>query len=232
MIKCVVFDLDDTLAPIGKGADDYTLKALKKLEEKGMQIVLSSGKPSFYLCGFCRQLELNDPILIGENGGVIQFGIDLPPRFFEINEGKKGTAEKLMKLKKGIKEELPFNIWFQPDEVGLTSFFKTEEEKKALREFYVKNICSEDDLTVYEHADSFDVTPNGITKKSSLTRVQELLGLKKEEVVAIGNGVNDYPMFEAAGYSIAIGEHPKDAATVIVDSIHSAMDILMKWTED
>lgn len=232
MIKCAVFDLDGTLAPIGKGADEYTIQGLKELEKRGIQIAISSGKPTFYLCGFCRQIELKNPILIGENGGMIQFGIDLPPRYFEIFSVKKDIALKLNELKMKIKEEIPYPIWFQPNEVGLTSFFQNEEEKLVLRAFFKKNVSAEDDLAVYEHADSFDVTPNGIDKKSSLLKVQALLKLKQEEIAAVGNGMNDYPMFEAAGFSIAIGEHESSVANILIKDIHQAMDILLENTKN
>lgn len=232
MIKLVVFDLDGTLAPIGKGADERTVQGLKELEKRGIKIAISSGKPSFYLCGFCRQTELNDPILIGENGGMIQFGIDLPPRYFESFSTSKNTNSKLSELKFRIQEEIPYTIWFQPNEVGLTSFFHSEEEKLTLRKFFAENVSDKDDLIVYEHADSFDVTPKGIDKKSSLLKVQTLLNLNQDEVVAVGNGVNDYPMFEAAGFSIAIGEHDSSVATVLVNDIHQALDILLENTKN
>lgn len=39
MIKLVVFDLDGTLAKIGKGIEPKGLELLKKIEEKGITIV-------------------------------------------------------------------------------------------------------------------------------------------------------------------------------------------------
>ena len=64
MIRLLVFDLDSTLAPIGMGIGEEELKILKILENKGVRIVICSGKTCDYLCGFVRQLELKDPVLI------------------------------------------------------------------------------------------------------------------------------------------------------------------------
>ncbi|MBO7342204.1 MAG: HAD hydrolase family protein, partial [Clostridia bacterium] len=74
MHKLLVFDLDGTLAPLGKGASAPTKQALGALERAGYRICVCSGKPLYYLCGFVRQLDLADPVLVGENGGALQFG--------------------------------------------------------------------------------------------------------------------------------------------------------------
>ena len=78
MIRLAVFDLDGTLAPLGKPVAPETVALLHQLENTGVRIALCSGKPTYYLCGFARQLGLADPILVGENGAVIQLGVDLP----------------------------------------------------------------------------------------------------------------------------------------------------------
>ena len=81
-LRLAVFDLDGTLAPLGRGICPEDLQALRRLEARGVRIAVCSGKPTYYLCGFLRQAELRDPILVGENGAVIQMGVDLPPRAF------------------------------------------------------------------------------------------------------------------------------------------------------
>ena len=66
--KLIVFDLDRTLADIGAGILPADIEALKALERKGARIAICSGKPTYYLCGFMRQVGLEQPILVGENG--------------------------------------------------------------------------------------------------------------------------------------------------------------------
>ena len=62
-MKIYVFDLDDTLAQVGKQAENATVEKLKQLNGK---IAVCSGKPVYYLCGFMRQLGIYDAVLIGE----------------------------------------------------------------------------------------------------------------------------------------------------------------------
>lgn len=230
MIKLIVFDLDDTLAPIGQGTTNETAKALHLLEERGIRLAISSGKPVFYLCGFCRQLGLSNPIMIGENGGIIHYGNDLPPKHVQRNELAENTQKKIQKLHELLQNQTLYNFWFQPNDVGLTCFFKNKEEADFLRAFFKKEVSEEDLLIVYEHADSFDITPQGIDKKTSLLRVMKTLDLQAAETAAVGNGVNDYPMFEAVGLSIAIGKHSEDTADYLVNDIAEALDLLLKKT--
>ena len=68
------------------------------------------------------------------------------------------------------------------------------------------------DVIVYEQFDCFDITPNGITKKSGIEKLANMLGILPEEMIAVGDGINDYPMFEFAG--TALGVNVKDDSKV------------------
>lgn len=211
MIKLVVFDLDSTLAELGKGIIPEDLKILHELEKTGVQIAICSGKPVGYLCGFMRQTEIRKPILIGENGAMIQFGVDLPPKQYYILPHSKEAKMTIRFLREKIEDVLP-NIWFQANEVGLTPFPVTEEEFQLLEQCFSEYKAQIRDVTIYRHIDSFDITPNGITKYDGLQYLGKILGIHPEEVIAVGDGVNDYPMFAYAGYSV--GVHVKETEKV------------------
>ena len=44
MIKMAAFDIDGTLAEVGRPIKDEDVVLLKEIEEKGVKIVISSGK--------------------------------------------------------------------------------------------------------------------------------------------------------------------------------------------
>lgn len=211
MIKLIVFDLDNTLAPVGKGILPETIEKLREIEKYGIRIAICSGKPTFYSCGVMRQAELKDPILIGENGAVIQFGVDLPPRKYEVQGYSEEAKETIRFLRGKIKEVLP-HVWFQPNEVGLTPFLTKQGEFDAVNQILEDYKEQVKDVIVYEQFDCFDITPNGITKKSGIEKLANMLGICPEEMIAVGDGINDYPMFEFAG--TALGVNVKDAEKV------------------
>ena len=214
MTKLIVFDLDGTLAALGKGIEAENLKLLERLEEAGARIAICSGKPTYYLCGFMRQVGLKKPILVGENGAVIQMGVDLPPTQYYVAPYSEGAKRSIRLLREAIERAVP-GMWYQPNEVGLTPFPRNDAEFAAVQaaiDALSGEIC---DVIVYRHCDSFDITPEGITKKSGLERLGALLGIAAEETVAVGDGVNDYPMFEYAGH--AVGVNVRDVSKVDVN---------------
>lgn len=61
---------------------------------------------------------------------------------------------------------------------------------------------------VHEHA----------TKRYGAEKLMAILGIIKEEVIAIGDGYNDLPMLEAAGFKVAMGNAP-DEVKAMADHI-------------
>ena len=49
-----------------------------------------------------------------------------------------------------------------------------------------------------------EVTPLGIEKASALQTLLDYLGLTRDDLMAIGDGLNDIPMLKFAGLSIAM----------------------------
>ena len=49
-----------------------------------------------------------------------------------------------------------------------------------------------------------EVTPPGIEKASALGELTKILGISREKLMACGDGLNDIPMLEYAGFSVAM----------------------------
>ncbi len=66
-----------------------------------------------------------------------------------------------------------------------------------------------------------DVMKKGTTKANAIKILIDYLKINKEEVIAIGDGGNDIPMFEIAGYKVVMGnanEYVKSKADYITDT--------------
>ena len=226
MLKLAVFDLDGTLAALGKPVAPEAAVLLRRLEDAGVRIAVCSGKPTFYLCGFMRQMGLKDPILVGENGAVIQFGVELPPRAYRVLPYSQTARESIRLLRKALDAALP-ELWYQPNEVGLTPFPREPEEFAVIEDCLIQYQDRLADVEIYRHCDSFDITPTGINKASGLAYLAQWLGITAEESVAVGDGVNDYPMFDWAGQ--ALGIRVKDVSRVDrdFDTIGEALEYLL-----
>lgn len=225
--KLFVFDLDGTLAKIGGPVEEATLAALRELENRGHRIALCSGKPMFYLCGLLRQLQLKAPILLGENGAVMQIGIDLPPKEHYILPYPDSAKEALWQLQRRLEREMPW-LWYQPNQVELTPFFREPEDGDRIAA--ILDRCR-DQLTgvdIYRHIDCYDFIPKGISKAAGIRALGDYLGLTGTDMVAVGDGVNDYPMFAYAAASVGICLTDPTAVTCNVASIGEAMAYLLE----
>jgi len=65
---------------------------------------------------------------------------------------------------------------------------------------------------------------DGEAKARHLLRIRDELGLQPQQVIAAGDGANDIPMLEAAGFGVAF--HPKPALREVADCCleHSGLD--------
>ena len=63
-----------------------------------------------------------------------------------------------------------------------------------------------------------EIVPPGVDKGSGLARAAALLGIPREEVIAVGDGENDIPMLRWAGLGVAMGNAP--------ESVKAAADIV------
>ena len=228
MIKLIVFDLDNTLAPLGAPIAPADLMSLQNIEKDRVRVAVCSGKPLYYLCGFFRQAALQYPILIGENGAVVQTGVDLPPANYSFVNADAASANALRSLRLAIQEAFP-DLWFQPNEVMLTPFPRNKTEFNQIADILAAHPEELAHVDVYRHVDSFDILPKGITKASGIRHIARMLNITPDEILTVGDGPNDYPMFEYAGTSIGINLSQPDKVTRNVESITEALDIIRLW---
>lgn len=224
-MKCIVFDLDSTLCAIGKEILPEDVALLKELEDKGNRICICSGKPTYYLVGMFRQVGLKAPIFVGENGGVIQFGVHLPPVEYHLTTKKLDVVRKLKSLRADMEDKFGANIWFQPNEIELTAFPNNENLFDEIEEFI--NQHNLEGITVYRQVDCFDLVPTDVSKRGGLEYLANLMGLESKDFITVGDGVNDYPMFDYAGFSLGVKVKDDDKVDVNFESINQALKYLL-----
>ena len=92
------------------------------------------------------------------------------------------------------------------------------EEKRKAREF-----CTffEDRLhfswtktPAYPEVDFINIVARDVNKGKALRSLTSFLGITPDEVVAIGDGMNDIPLLNAAGLAIAMGNAPDEVKSV------------------
>jgi len=233
MIKAMMFDLDNTLCPISKQINPKVLNYLNYFASKNILLCIISGKPLAYLIGLCRQAGLDSIYLYGESGLVASKGCCLPPPYVKYY-GKSQDFEKIKrKIKKQIENESITNIYYQPNEVELTIFFYDNATHKKLKKLLNSNSYKKNkEIEVFDNIDSFDVVPKFFDKGSAFNEFAEEHNLKTDEIAAIGDSENDYPMLIKTKNSFGIQMKEKLYVSNNFSSIESCMEFLKKEVDN
>jgi len=226
-MSLIVFDLDGTLAPIGKPIPTDAAEGMRVLERVGHQVAVCSGKPLAYLCGMLRQVGLSRPALCGENGAAAQLGVDLPPILRSVLPYPESARLKLAELRRLIDRDFAGQVWYQPNEHMLTCFPHSDGLFEPIGRLITDAGAEESGLVVYRHCDCFDIIPEGVDKGAGLRELCRLLGFSPEDTIAVGDHDNDLPMFAAAGLSIGVGDSAPTIADVRVESAEQAIEYIL-----
>ncbi len=231
------FDLDGTLCPLAGAIPEKTVLQLRMLEELGCGVVFCSGKPTYYLSAIQRQIGLKMPLIIGENGLMVQIGIDLPP-FDKILFNDQDILERSRLLEKKAKQELGDRVWIEPKKTIASLFFDNEDVRLSIKQFLANNkdIIPDNKFDIIEFVDCFDILPKGVDKSLGVQYMQETCGVPQDWTFAMGDGPNDQGMFDASGYAISINNKSHKnidyLATDTDDAMLHLFKVLFKKIED
>lgn len=192
--KLLVLDLDGTLTNSKKEITPFTRETLLQAQEKGLHLVLASGRPTYGIVPLAEELNMKQygGFILSYNGKYI---------LSEHPENKYVQYESfLTKMKIKATDDFLRDLHQPADKclvVGEPEMLVSLEEK--LRQELGKRI------NVYRsEAFYLELVPKGIDKAASLSRLLERTRIKQEEVIAIGDGFNDVSMIRFAGLGVAM----------------------------
>lgn len=125
------------------------------------------------------------------------------------------SEARLNNLKLIKEEEFSIGVDFAPCKCMLVS--DDEEALVALEQLWKSRLNGA--LEVFRSEPYFlEVVPCGIDKANTLGALLEHLDIKRDEVIAIGDGVCDVTMIQLAGLGVAMG-HAQDSVRVCADYV-------------
>jgi peptidyl-prolyl cis-trans isomerase B (cyclophilin B) len=176
---------------------EVTLDKLKKLS-KHFHITISSGREMDYL------KEIYTEEMMGENGSLqAEIGMYLWWKNqlyenFEVSADQKNKIEKIRGMIGEIRDERIRG--FEPKNYLITLHCRARVPKV---EEIVRKMDPEGELYCWWNEEAYDVGLKTINKATGLKKLVEKLGVKMEEVMTVGNGINDQNMTDAAGIDIS-----------------------------
>lgn len=242
--KMIVLDLDDTLLRDDHTISPRTKKALMDAQEAGIKVVLASGRPTFAMTHIAKELELEKygSFILSFNGAKITncateeilFSSTLTPE--TVHELYEISKQEGVWIHTYVGDDIvtPASNKYTDIEGEITGMPIVEAANfvEAIQEPVVKVLMVDDpeklialegklqpqlegELNVVRSKPYFlEFTESGVDKGTSLHHLIQKLGIKQEEVIAIGDSYNDQAMIEFAGLGVAMGNAPDDIKAI------------------
>lgn len=235
MYKLIAMDMDGTLLNEKKQISEKTREAIMKAKEKGVKIVLASGRPLEGIERYLEELELKsgEDYVLSFNGCLVQNtvtkqtimkktlkGRDLH-YLYEISKNigvnihafsKMGcitpTLTKYSEVEGNI-NGIPVHVitYNEVDEAEDITKIMMVDEAEVLEQA-IKNLPEEvyKRYTVVRSAPYFlEFLNKEGNKGAGVKALAEHLGITEQEIICVGDAGNDLHMIEYAGLGVAMG---------------------------
>lgn len=226
-IKLIALDMDGTLLEDNHDVSEPTKEAIKQALAKGIHVVLSTGRSLATCYPYAEALNLPS-YLITANGGEIYTADQelleqhlLPTEIIESmwNLGKDTGVDMWMIATDGVyrNDSVPENL---KDHSWLKFGCNTTDQNKL--DFMIKELSHMKGLELTNSLPTnIEANPAGVSKAAALHFVCGRIGITMEEVMAVGDSLNDIKMIQESGVGVAMGnaqEAIKNVADFVTDT--------------
>ena len=243
-IKIIFFDIDDTLRNSKTGFVPTTIQTIfQQLREKGILTGIATGRGIFGVVPEIKALKpdffvtLNGAYIEDKKGNVIysnKIARDKVEEYIAwtkevgIDYGLVGShgaklsrrTEMISQAIDPIYPDLEVDPdFYQKEDIYQMWTFEDQGDDLKLPDTLASTL-----RMVRWHRNSSDVVPLNGSKAAGVAKVVEHLGLKPENVMVFGDGLNDMELFDYAGINIAMG--------VSHDKIKEKADYITKTLEE
>ena len=240
--KIIFFDIDDTLRNSKTGFIPSTIPtAFKQLRDKGILTGIATGRGIFGVVPEIKALKpdffvtLNGAYIEDKKGNVIYSNKIAKDKVEEyitwtkevgIDYGLVGSqAAKLSRRTEMISQAIdPIypDLEVDPDFYQKEDIYQLWTFEEQGDDLVLPDTLASTLRMVRWHEHSSDVVPISGSKAAGVAKVVDQLGLKPENVMVFGDGLNDLELFDYAGISVAMGvshEKIKEKADYITKTL-------------
>lgn len=231
-IKLIAIDMDDTLLDTTLQVSPRTCEAIGQAQQQGVIVTISTGRMFVSALPFAEQLNMQAP-LITYNGGMLRYPISKEIMFHKgIEETIAAKVVALFRQQGWYLQSYMNDELYVVERNEKAKYYERMADIEAIavgEAFYSMKHIPTKMLTIAEpheiqeiqqiinkefygeiftatsKADYLELTHPSVNKGAALAMLAEKLQINREEVMAIGDSDNDYPMLEYAGFGVAMG---------------------------
>lgn len=238
-IKLIALDMDGTLLNRRQEISEENRKAITEAIEKGVQIVLSTGRHLHSTKPYADSMNLNSYLVV-INGSQIW---DPKGNLLESHPLQEDVIHSMWELcdKHGCRfwamtGDSEFRKDF-PKEISGREWLKFgfDLDDHEIRKAILEELQQNDQLEISNSSPlNIEVNALGINKANALKKICSELNITMDEVMAVGDSLNDLAMIQAAGCGVAMGnaqEAVKEAADWVTDTNdeHGVAKAIRHW---
>ncbi|WP_042350185.1 phosphoglycolate phosphatase, partial [Bacillus massiliigorillae] len=225
-IKLIALDIDGTLLNEQGEISKQNYDAIKAAEALGITVLLTTGRTMKRSRDYAIALKLssymvtvNGSEIWDENGRLLERTLLHSDKMKELLDVVKEYALpfKAVCTEQMWLNELPTSI-HDSSWMALLMFFEDEE----LRAHILEKLQMKTGIEISNSSpNNIEINAKGINKARAIEKVCQLLHISMDEVLTIGDSLNDLEMIKSAKIGVAMGnaqEVVKDAADWVTES--------------
>ena len=226
--KAIVADIDGTVVPVKIDAlpSQKVLVAVQKAVDKGIIFTLATGRPFGLVEYLVDHLKLDSPIIV-DNGATIYNSESkevIHDTFIPTQQ-----ANDILKMVRTYKKsynvscksenlDSPENL---PSHLEVRKFVVhglkpkeaenlIDELNKSHKNLHVSKTSANEGVEYF----SVYISHATATKQYAIAKLAEIIGIQTQEIIAVGDHYNDFPLFMACGLKIAMGNAVDDLKAI------------------
>ena len=242
MIKAAFFDVDGTLLSYKtKQVCPSARAAIAKLQEQGILCIVATGRHMIQLSKlpvadipFDGFVMLNGQLVLDKDQNVL-FGVPIEGKAKEFLVEKFNdhtypavlveqdqmylncVTDHVQEVNRRMSiTPLPLSDYCGGDIYQICAYLRPEDE-------HLIDPIREDCVLTSWHYGGKDIIAGGGGKMVGIQRYLELLGIKREEIIAFGDAENDLEMIRYAGIGVAMG-NGEEAVKAVADYVTADID--------
>lgn len=235
-IRLVVSDLDGTLLSPDHSVPRSVITAIRKYVREGGLFTIATGRPLYTARSVIEQMGIDIPVILC-NGAVMAVGGHVLERRTLsaatldglLSDAHAEGIDVLLFRERGIEvfgRNAAIEAFEHKESVACSvvdassGAWRGGEMEKAILlgdMGKVEAVLSRwrsalgQEIAVYQSEPNYvEVVKNGVNKGAGLLRLSAMLGVRTEQMMAIGNQMNDLPMLQQAGVGVAVANSPDE----------------------
>ncbi|WP_080873231.1 Cof-type HAD-IIB family hydrolase [Oceanobacillus timonensis] len=225
-IKLIALDMDGTLLNPALEISKRNKAAIQEALNQGIQVVLSTGRGMDTCYPYAQDLNLQTFLITANGGEVWTMEKELLQRKLlsaniveDLNQitKEKGVRRWMISTEKVFQEDEIVNI----HDYQWLKFGCASENPEKLREVQERLMEWEELELTNSLPTNIEINPKGVSKANALDFLCERTGISMEEIMAVGDSLNDMKMIQKVGVGVAMGNAQdviKEAANAVTFS--------------